>query len=269
MLSVAILLAAAPMAAPNLAAAHDALAAGRVEQARQMAAEAVAGGASGEALDRLLADLAAAQQRHEEALGRYLALVETSPDDGALLERAASTAWQLNERARAEDLARRATGLSGSGWKAWNILAMGADRQRDWDAADRAYGKALALAPDQPELLNNLGWSHLLRGQWARAIPYLERAHRRAPNLARARDNLELARAALAEKLPARRPGESASEWAVRLNDAGVAAALRGERERAIAAFSQALEAEPRWFARASNNLANLCGTGCSLRPAR
>ena len=71
---------------------------------------------------------------------------------------------------------------------------------------------------------------------------------------------LELARAALAENLPRRRAGESDSDWAARLNDAGVLAAAGGQRQRAIAAFAQAIEVRSRWYARAAENLAELGG---------
>ncbi len=71
-------------------------------------------------------------------------------------------------------------------------------------------------------------------------------------------NNLELARAALASDLPGRRAGESNEDWAVRLNDAGVAAELLGDRMRAVAAFTQALDAVPCGMIGASNNLATL-----------
>ena len=44
-------------------------------------------------------------------------------------------------------------------------------------------------------------------------------------------------------------------DWATRLNDAGVAAQIMGNRARAVAAFSQALEARGNWYDRAANNL--------------
>jgi hypothetical protein len=68
-------------------------------------------------------------------------------------------------------------------------------------------------------------------------------------------DNLELAQAGLSADLPRRRTGESNPDWAARLNDAGVAARLRGDEERAIAAFTQAMYANEQWYARAANNL--------------
>ena len=48
----------APVAVPSLAEASHALGAGRLDQTRAMIAAAVAAGASGEQVDRLLADLA-------------------------------------------------------------------------------------------------------------------------------------------------------------------------------------------------------------------
>jgi len=60
--------------------------------------------------------------------------------------------------------------------------------------------------------------------------------------------------------LPRRKPGEADSDWAARLNDAGVAAEALGDRKRAIAAFTQALEASGSWYERAANNLAGASG---------
>jgi hypothetical protein len=78
------------------------------------------------------------------------------------------------------------------------------------------------------------------------------------PKSRRIANNLELAKAALGADLPRRRAGESDRDWAVRLNDAGVAAELLGERKRAVAAFTRALDASPAWYDRASNNLKRL-----------
>jgi hypothetical protein len=75
------------------------------------------------------------------------------------------------------------------------------------------------------------------------------------PHSTRIANNLELARAALSSDLPRRNPGEADSAWAARLNDAGVAAQLLGDKQRAVAAFAQALEARGSWYDRAANNL--------------
>src|SRR5678815_3229947 len=101
--------------------------------------------------------------------------------------------------------------------------------QRDWSQADKAYAKAAELAPDDADILNNQGWSQLLRGDWTKAAGQFEKAAARDPKSSRIANNLELARAALASDLPKRRPGEDDRAWAARLNDAGVAALLLGD----------------------------------------
>ena len=105
------------------------------------------------------------------------------------------------------------------------------------------------------EVTNNQGWSELLRGDWTKAAERFEKAATRDPKSSRIANNLELARAALASDLPKRRPGEDDRAWAARLNDAGVAALLLGDKQRAVAAFAQALEASGSWYDRAANNL--------------
>jgi len=241
--------------APALSEIQHALAAGRIEQARLMIGRAVAGGASGPQLERLLADLAFASGKNEDALPRYLQLSAADPTDSLLAERAAITALRLNNLPVAQLLAVRATSAPAATWRAWNVRGVVADLEQDWPAADEAYAKASALAPGEAEPVNNRGWSKLLRGDWSAALALFERAAARDPGSARIANNLELARSALASELPKRRAGEDDRAWAARLNDAGIAAELLGDRQRAIAAFTQALEASGSWYERAANNL--------------
>ena len=119
----------------------------------------------------------------------------------------------------------------------------------------RPFRKAARLRPAEPSLLNNQGWSYLLRGQWSHARGCFQQAAKLDPKSVRIANNLELAEASLSERLPGRRQGESDRSWAARLNDAGVAAQLLGDRKRAIAAFTQALEASGTWYSLAGNNL--------------
>ncbi len=253
-LIAAALLATDPAA--GLGHAVQALEAGRLDQARIMLDAAVAGGAEGDQVDRLRADLAFRTGDYAGAFDRYQRLAALHPHETLAFERAGIAAIYLGKFDRASAALTAATALPGAGWRAWNARGALADRRRDWADAELAYGRALALAPDRAEVLNNRGWSLMLQGQWAEAMPLLERAVALDPKSLRMADNLELVRAALAEDLPRRRPRESDADWAARLNDAGVIAAGRGNRQRAVAAFAQALEASAEWFERAANNLA-------------
>lgn len=257
MLSLLLAAAVATASPPAnaLSEAAHAINAGRLEQARKMIGKAVAAGATGLPVERLLADLAFKSGHDAEALARYQALLAKFPTDTLLAERAGIAALKTGNPAAA-GLLERATATPSASWRAWNARGVAADLTHDWGGADAAYSKAAKRAPDQAEVHNNMGWSKLLRGDWSDGLELLKAAARLNPRSTRIANNLELARTALAEDLPRRRAGESGSDWAARLNDAGVAARLRGEKARAVAAFSQAIEARDIWYERAANNLA-------------
>jgi Flp pilus assembly protein TadD len=265
-----LLLVAAAMAAPAavmpaadpplLTGAAHAIQVGRIEQGRLMIAKAMSQGLKGPAVDRILADLAFASGNYDEALARYEALVSSGVRESELCQKGAIAALELGRTSRAKPLADCAIAFPAAGWKAWNARGVLADLAHDWPLADTCYRRALAIAPREGEIVNNRGWSLLLRGDWAGALPWFEKAAALEPRMDRISNNLELARSALAADLPRRRSGESDTDWAGRLNDAGVAAQLLGDNRRALAAFTRALEASPVWYERASDNLEAMSG---------
>ncbi|QDP19464.1 tetratricopeptide repeat protein [Sphingomonas xanthus] len=264
-----LLLAAEPDPAPapspppielnlSLTEAGRAIEAGRLDQAKAMLAGAVAAGAKGEPVDRLLADLALARGENEQAISLYQGLLASHPDERLLLERAGMAAIKLGRLAEATALLDRATRQADAGWRAWNARGVAADRQGRWDEADAAYARAAALDSSRAEVANNQGWSLMLRGLWGEALAAFDRAYLVNPNLPRLANNRELARAAAAADLPQRRPGELDDAFAARLNDAGVAAMAVGQAKRAEAAFAQAIELKAHWYSKAADNLAAL-----------
>jgi Flp pilus assembly protein TadD len=240
---------------PSLGDIEHAIDAGRLEQAKLMVARSVAAGMSGPQIDRILADLAFASDKYDEALIRYRQLLAAQPNDSWLAERAGISALKQGDVASAAPLIDRATKAARPSWQAWSARGVVADLQQDWRAADTAYARAVELAPDQADIVNNQGWSRLLRGDWKSAAGLFERATALDPRSTRIANNLELALAAMAGDLPERKANETDRAWAARLNDAGVAAQAMGDRQRAVAAFTQALEASGTWYARAANNL--------------
>lgn len=249
---------AQPQSQVSLAEAGRAIAAGRLDQAKSILGFAIAAGAKGEPVDRLLADLSFARGENEQALSLYKALLAEHPDELLLLERAGIAALRLNRAAESTVLLDRATRQPQAGWRSWNARGIAADRQGRWDEASAAYAHATALNPAQAEVANNLGWSMMLQGRWAEALASFERAAAINSKLPRLANNLELARAAVAADLPHRLAGEGDDNFAARLNDAGVVAAAAGQTKRAEAAFAQAIEVRSRWYARAAENLAAL-----------
>ena len=255
LIALSVAAATPKLPAPPLAEAEHAINAGRLEQARLMIGRAVAAGVTGPQVDRLLADFAFASGKNEEAQLRYQRLLAADPTNPVLAERAGISALKVGNVATAVVLIDRSTKSPKASWRAWNARGVISDMQQKWEAADTAYAEAAKRAPDEAEVISNQGWSQLLRGNWNQAVGLFERAAQLDPHSPRIANNLELARGAVAAELPVRQAGEDDRAWAARLNDAGMAAQIMGNRQRAIAAFTQALEASGTWYDRAANNL--------------
>jgi Flp pilus assembly protein TadD len=81
----------------------------------------------------------------------------------------------------AEKHFRRAVETSPRDIEAWVGLAASYDRLKRFDLADRAYEQAIKLAGPRPEILNNQGYSYILRGDLKRARAKLMAAVARDP----------------------------------------------------------------------------------------
>jgi len=87
---------------------------------------------------------------------------------------------------------RRAVELHPRDLEAWIGLAASYDRLRRFDLADRAYEQAMKIAGATPEILNNMGYSYMLRGDYRRARETLLQAAAQDPGNPYIRNNIEL-----------------------------------------------------------------------------
>jgi Flp pilus assembly protein TadD len=92
----------------------------------------------------------------------------------------------------AEKYFRRAVELHPRDAEAWLGLAASYDRLRRFDLADRAYAQAIGIIGQTPEILNNQGYSYMLRGDYARARAALAAAKRKAPDNKFVQNNIHL-----------------------------------------------------------------------------
>jgi tetratricopeptide (TPR) repeat protein len=76
--------------------------------------------------------------------------------------------------------------------ESWLGLAAAYDRLKRFDLADRAYAQAIKLVGSTPEILNNQGFSYILRGDYRRAHAILMQAQAAAPNNPYIKNNLRL-----------------------------------------------------------------------------
>ncbi len=104
--------------------------------------------------------------------------------------------FRAGNYAEAESAFDRAAKMNPRDSEAWLGLAACYDRMRRFELADRAYVQAMSIKGPTSEILNNQGYSYLLRGDLARARNTLTAAKNKDPGNKYVQNNLQL----LAEK---------------------------------------------------------------------
>lgn len=125
------------------------------------------------------------------ALGDEVA-VEYYPDDQVLAQ--AKTQFNEGNYGKAQKLFQRAVELAPNNGESWLGLAASYDHIRRFDLSDRAYRQAAKFIGNRPEFYNNLGYSHLLRGDLVKARYYFSKASELDPKNPTIANNLELLR---------------------------------------------------------------------------
>jgi Flp pilus assembly protein TadD len=92
----------------------------------------------------------------------------------------------------AEKHFRKAVELRADNSEAWMGLAASYDQLGRFDFADRAYDQLLKVAGRKPEIVNNMGYSQLLRGNKKKARQLLDEARSAMPGSVVVEANLAL-----------------------------------------------------------------------------
>jgi Flp pilus assembly protein TadD len=92
----------------------------------------------------------------------------------------------------AEKNFRRAVEIRPDSFEAWAGLAASYDQLGRFDLADRAYDQLMKLRKNDARVMNNRGYSYLLRGDYAKAESWLEKAQMKEPGLEEVEGNLHL-----------------------------------------------------------------------------
>jgi len=100
--------------------------------------------------------------------------------------------YRSNNFGTAEKYFRRAVENHPRDAEAWLGLAASYDRLRRFDLADRAYGQAIGIVGPTAEILNNQGYSYMLRGDYKHASEKLTAAQRKDPRNKFVQNNMQL-----------------------------------------------------------------------------
>lgn len=125
--------------------------------------------------------------RYAEALARVDDALRDDPDSAELLYESAMLAERLDDLAIMESRLRKLIALDPEHAHAYNALGYSlADRGLRLEEAELLINRALELAPDDPFILDSLGWVRFRQNDYAGALTHLERAYelRRDPEIA-------------------------------------------------------------------------------------
>ncbi|MDO8876446.1 MAG: tetratricopeptide repeat protein [Pseudolabrys sp.] len=100
--------------------------------------------------------------------------------------------FRAGNYAEAESAFDRAAKMNPRDAEAWLGLAACYDRMRRFELADRAYVQAMSIKGPTSEILNNQGYSYLLRDDLARARTTLTAAKNKDPGNVYVQNNLQL-----------------------------------------------------------------------------
>jgi Flp pilus assembly protein TadD len=127
---------------------------------------------------------------------RALAMLDKTPDadkDHALLLERGLLSLELGQVERATELLKQAHDSQAPDWRQHSALGAALSAQGQQQAAQAELAKALALAPDNPAVLNNLALSYALDGKHTEAEKLLRTASTHASTGGpQARQNLAL-----------------------------------------------------------------------------
>ena len=153
--------------------------------------------------------------RKSEAVDTIRVAAAAAPTDSSVLTAYAALLSQENRHSEAADVfdAPLVTETGRADWRLWYLRGSARERAGRWAEAERDLQEAMRLAPEEPEVLNALGYSWVDRGLRLReALGMLEKAARLRPRSGAIVDSLGWAHYRLGNFADAVRELERAAE---------------------------------------------------------
>lgn len=199
-------------------------------------------------------ELNLARGRYQDALANFMSIKTEAKMHSKAMTGEGIALAKLGRSQEAIMSLQAAVSEDSKAWRAWNALGSEYDRKHDWANAEAAYGQALSASSGAAIVLNNRGFSRLSQKKLDEAIPDFVAALQKKPDLAPARANLRLAMSMQGEYERAIN-GAVAADQAIALNNAGYAAMLRGDYDKAKDLFTRAMKVKGGYYSLAAANL--------------
>jgi len=192
---------------------------------------------------------------YEDAIKEFQAVIKKDSGYALAYEGLGMAFFHLKEYEKCEKNFKKAIEFNPKLWKSHNFLGNIYDRQKKYKNAIENYYTAIVLRPDEKILYNNLGVSYYLAGEYSRAVTAFNNALEHNYVEARTYNNLGLALARLGryrEALVAFRKGGNEAQAH---NNLGCIYLEQGKFKEAIDSFTKAIEINPLFYSKASDNL--------------
>ena len=192
----------------------------------------------------------------QDAYGQFQEVLKHDDKSALAHEGMGQAHLQGGNETAAEEEFRQALVLDAKLWKVHNFLGIISDHQKRHGNAIAEYQAALALKPREPAVLNNLGLAYYLTGKYEDAVRAYQQAAMTGSLQPKIQNNLGLAYAKLERYHDAFDAFTKGSDQAQAYNNLGTIFLDSGKPRQAAVCFEKALEASPRYYPKAADNLA-------------
>ncbi|MDD4953238.1 MAG: tetratricopeptide repeat protein [Desulfovibrionaceae bacterium] len=193
------------------------------------------------------------------ALREFRQVLETHPDHALANECAGAVYFRsgLAKEARAHLL--RALESDPGLWKTHDLLGILHNQHGEYDQAVSEFKTALSLNPapnpGHAETLNNLGLSHIMRGEYQTAAEVLHQAVRAGQGDSKTYNNLGLALFRIGRHEEALEAFRYGGDEAKAYNNLGYLFLVQGQAGKDVTCFEKAIELSPAYYSKAFENL--------------
>lgn len=195
------------------------------------------------------------RELYEQALVEFEAVTAKDEVHAVALYEAGRCHFKLGDAQRAEERLSTALVHEPSLWQAHSMLGVIHSGRADFDVALGHYKAALGMRPEDGDLLNNLGVTMLMAGEYSRAEDTFRQALGSGADRAKTCNNLGLALGRQGRHDEALAAFLCAGDPARAHNNVGYILYLEGRHAQAIEHFEKAIQESPTFYQVAYDNL--------------
>jgi len=191
----------------------------------------------------------------EPALTQFQDLLKREPNSAPAFQGIGHVSLLQGKLPEAETALQKSIALDPDNWEPHNLLGLVYDQQHRHSEAIAAYLAALEHQPREPSVLNNLGLSYALSGDHESAVQAYEQAVAAGSTALKLYNNLGISYVHRRRYADAFNAFKQATDEPRAYNNLGVALLGVGSAKKAETCFEKAIELNPQYYEKASENL--------------